>query len=250
MATATADKKLTKRQQQFKTLLESLPSTVTAKDAVESLKQILKAHSKFNESIECHIRLGIDVKKADQMVRSTVDLPEGTGKTVRVAVIAKGDKEKEALAAGAVLAGGDELIERIQKDPTVLAEFDVLVATPDMMAALAKVARVLGPKGLMPNPKAGTVTAAVGETVKALQGGKVEFRADKQGIVHVGIGKRDFSEAQILKNFSALYDAILRNKPSGAKGTYVKSVTLSSTMGPGIPVDTTKLALEIKEYLN
>lgn len=239
--------KLTKRQKHYAEVLNTLVDPVTAASAVETLKKAIEGQSKFNETIECHIRLGIDVKKADQAIRSTVVLPEGTGKTVRVAVVAKGDKVKEAEEAGAVVAGSEELIERIQKEGFM--DFDVLVATPDMMAPLAKVARVLGPKGLMPNPKAGTVTPDIAETVKALQAGKVEFRADKQGIVHVAIGKQSFNEQQLLKNFATLYDAIIRNRPSSAKGTYVKSVTLSSSMGPGIQLDTSKLTTEIREYL-
>lgn len=240
-------KKLTKRQQAYQQVLEGLVDPITAQGAVAGLAKALEG-AKFDESIECHIRLGIDVKKADQMVRSTVVLPEGTGKAVRVAVVSKGDNIQAALDAGAVVAGSDDLIERIQKED--FTDFDILVASPDAMAPLAKVARKLGPKGLMPNPKAGTVTTNIAETVKELQAGKVEFRADKQGIVHVVIGKKSFSDAQLLKNFATLYDAILRNRPSAAKGTYVKSVVLTSTMGPGIALDTGRLAQEIKEYLN
>lgn len=241
-------KKLTKRQKHFAEVVETLVDPVTAQAAVETLKKALEGHTKFDETVECHIRLGVDVKKADQAIRSTVVLPEGTGKVVRVAVVTKGDKVKEAEEAGAHVAGGDDLIERIKSEGFL--DFDVLVASPDMMAPLAKVARVLGPKGLMPNPKAGTVTPDIAETVKALQGGKVEFRADKQGIVHVSIGKQSFTEAQLLNNFSTLYDAILRNRPSAAKGTYVKSVTLTSTMGPSIRVEPSKLNIEIREYLD
>lgn len=240
--------KLSKRQKHFAETLNTLVDPVTAKIAVETLKKALDGQTKFDETVECHIRLGVDVKKADQAIRSTVVLPEGTGKTVRVAVVTKGDKVKEAEEAGAHIAGSEELIERIQKEGFM--DFDVLVATPDMMAPLAKVARVLGPKGLMPNPKAGTVTADVADTVKALQAGKVEFRADKQGIVHVAIGKQSFTEEQLMNNFATLYDAILRNRPSSAKGTYVKSVTLSSSMGPGIQMDTSKLSVEIRDYLS
>lgn len=239
-------KKLTKRQQAFQTIVEGLVDPVSAEAAVGALSEALKS-AKFDETIECHIRLGIDVKKADQMVRSTVVLPEGTGKTIRVAVVAKGDNVQAALDAGATVAGSDDLIERIQKEDFL--DFDILVASPDMMAPLAKVARKLGPKGLMPNPKAGTVTPNIAETVKELQAGKVEFRADKQGIVHVSIGKKSFSNEQLLKNFATLYDAILRNRPSAAKGAYVKSVVLTSTMGPGIALDSSRLSTEIKEYL-
>lgn len=243
---ATVEKKLTKRQQKFKTIVEELGESITLKDGVVGLQKSL-ADAKFDETIEAHIRLGIDVKQADQQVRSTVVLPEGTGKTIRVAVVAKGEKVKEAEAAGADVVGSDDLIERIQKEN--FFEFDVLIATPDMMAALAKVGRSLGPKGLMPNPKTGTVTFDLEKTIKESKAGKVEYRADKQGIVHVGIGKSKFTEAQLLKNFSVLYDAILRSRPSATKGTYVKSVTLSSTMGPGIKLDTSKLSQEIKDYI-
>ncbi len=239
--------KLTKRQKTYQDVLEGMVNPVTAQVAVEGLKKVLDQTAKFDETIECHIRLGVDVKKADQMVRSTVVLPEGTGKTVRVAVVTKGDRVKAAEDAGAIAAGGEELIDRILNDGFM--DFDVLVASPDMMPKLAKAARTLGPKGLMPNPKAGTVTTDIEETVKALQAGKVEFRADKQGIVHVSIGKKNFSEQQLLRNFATLYDAILRQRPSSAKGAYVKSVALTSTMGPGIIMDTSRLSQEIKEYL-
>ena len=174
-------------------------------------------------------------------------MPEGTGKTVRVAVIAKGEKVKEAEAAGADIVGSEELIDRIQKENFL--EFDVLIATPDIMGALAKVGRLLGPRGLMPNPKTGTVTFDITQAVKDSKAGKVEFRADKQGIVHVGIGKASFSEKQLMTNFATLYDAIIRAKPSAAKGTYVKSVTLSSTMGPGVKLDTSKLTAESRDHL-
>ena len=240
--------KLTKRQQQFKVVTDALESPITAKTAVEALKKALDGRTKFDESIECHVRLGIDVKQAEQQVRSTVVLPEGTGKTIRVAVVAKGEKVKDAEAAGADICGGEELIERIQKENFL--DFDVLIATPDIMGALAKVGRMLGPRGLMPNPKTGTVTFDVAKAVQEVKAGKVEYRADKQGIVHVSIGKSSFSETQLLSNFATLYDAILRSRPSAAKGTYVKSVTLSSSMGPGIRIEPSRLGLEIKEYLN
>ncbi len=240
--------KLTRRQQRFKEVTDTLVDPVTAQAAVNVLKKALDGNTKFDETIECHIRLGIDVKQADQQVRNTVILPEGTGKTVRVAVIAKGEKVKEAETAGADIAGGDELIERIQKENFI--DFDVLIATPDIMGALAKVARFLGPRGLMPNPKTGTVTFDIAQAVKDSKAGKVEFRADKAGIVHVAIGKSSFSETQLMTNFSTLYDAIIRNRPSAAKGTYVKSVALTSTMGPGITLDTSKLTAEAKDFLS
>lgn len=238
--------KPTKRQKKEQEILSSVTLPATAKDGVSALKKLLEV-GKFDETIETHIRLGINVKHADQQVRSTVVLPEGTGKTVRVAVIAKGEKVKEALNAGADFAGSEELVEKIDKENWF--EFDVLVATPDSMALLGKLGKALGPKGLMPNPKTGTVTPDVARAVKELKAGKVEFRADKQGIVHTPIGRKHFTEAQILNNFCTLYDAILRAKPSAAKGTYVKSVTLTSTMGPAIKLDAGRLSAEIKEYL-
>jgi len=238
--------KLTKRQKEFQKLLEGISQPATAKDGVAVLKKALKL-SKFDETIETHIRLGINVKHADQQVRSTVVLPEGTGKTVRVAVVAKGEKVKEALNAGADFSGSEELVEKMEKEGWL--DFDVLIATPDAMVLLAKMGKVLGPKGLMPNPKAGTVTFDVAQAIKDVKAGKVEFRADKQGIVHVAIGKGQFSEEQILHNFATLYDAILRAKPSAAKGTYVKSVYITSTHGPSIKLESGKLGVEIRDYL-
>ncbi len=239
--------KQTKRQKQFDELLAKLNQPAGAKDGIESLKEVLDKTAKFDETVELHIRLGINVKHADQQVRSTVVLPEGTGKTIRVAVVAKGEKIKEAQAAGADFAGAEDLVEKMEKENWL--DFDVLVATPDAMALLGKLGKVLGPKGLMPNPKTGTVTFDVAQAVKDLKAGKVEFRADKQGIVHTAIGRKNFSEQQLLTNFAALYDAILRAKPSAAKGTYVKSVYLTSTMGPSIKLDPSRLAIEIRDYL-
>lgn len=238
--------KLTKRQKQFQELLASAQAPFGAKDGLSTLKKTLEL-SKFDETVETHIRLGINVKHADQQVRSTVVLPEGTGKTVRVAVIAKGEKVKEAEAAGADFAGGEDLVEKMEKENWL--DFDILIATPDAMGLLGKLGKVLGPKGLMPNPKTGTVTFDVAQAVKDVKAGKVEFRADKQGIVHTAIGKGRFSEEQLLRNFSTLYDAILRAKPSAAKGIYVKSVYITSTMGPSIKLDAGRLTAEIREYL-
>ncbi|MBX2860363.1 MAG: 50S ribosomal protein L1 [Vampirovibrio sp.] len=246
MATKAPVKKLTKRQKHFAEVLEPLEQPALAKEGIATLKKALDSSSKFDETIECHIRLGIDVKHADQQVRSTVVLPEGTGKTVRVAVVAKGEKVKEAEQAGADIAGAEDLIEKIEKENWY--EFDVLIATPDAMAMLAKLGRTLGPKGLMPNPKTGTVTFDVGQAVKDAKAGKVEFRADKQGILHTPIGKKNFSEEQLMKNFSSLFDAVLRAKPSAAKGTYVKSLYITSTMGPSIKLDPSRVTSEIKEY--
>ena len=191
--------------------------------------------------------MGINVKHADQQVRSTVVLPEGTGKTVRVAVLAKGEKVKEARDAGADFAGSEDLVEKMDKENWL--DFDVLIATPDAMGLLGKMGKILGPKGLMPNPKTGTVTFDVAQAIKEVKAGKVEFRADKQGIVHTSIGKGRFTEDQLLKNFSTLYDAILRAKPSAAKGTYVKSVYVTSTLGPSLKLDTGRLTSEIRDSL-
>ena len=195
------------------------------------------ATTKFDETVEVHFRLGIDVRQADQMVRGSVSLPNGTGKDVRVAVFAEGDKAREAEAAGADVVGSDDLVERIQAG---FLDFDATVATPDMMAKVGRLGKILGTRGLMPNPKLGTVTADVGRVVKELKAGKVEYRADKFGICHVGIGKVSFETSQIVENYGALLDEILRAKPSSSKGRYLKSITMATTMGPGIKVDTTK----------
>jgi len=194
--------------------------------------------AKFDESVEIHFRLGIDPRKADQQVRGTVVLPHGTGKKVRVAVFAQGDKVKEAEEAGADVVGGADLAERIEKG---WMDFDVSIATPDMMSVVGKLGRILGPRGLMPNPKSGTVTFDVGKAVKDIQKGKVEYRADKYGIVHVVSGKVSFTEEQLVENYSALIDEIIRAKPTTAKGKYLKTISVSSTMGPGLRVDPTKV---------
>jgi large subunit ribosomal protein L1 len=239
--------KMTKRQKKFAETLSTLPPTIGLTDGVGVLKSLVGPAAKFNETVECHLRLGINVKHADQQVRSTVLLPEGTGKVVRVAVVARGEKVMEARAAGADVAGADDLIERIEKENFL--DFDVLIATPDAMVMLAKLGKLLGPRGLMPNPKTGTVTQDVAQAIKDAKAGKVEFRADKQGIVHVPIGRIEFDEKQILRNFSALYDAVLRAKPASAKGTYVKSAYITSTMGPSIKLDVSKLTAEMREHL-
>lgn len=228
--------KLSKRQ---KANLEGL-DLQKAYTPTEGLAIVKKtANAKFDETVEAHLRLGINVKHADQQVRSTVALPAGTGKTVRVAVIAKGEKVKEAEAAGADVVGSEELIPRIAEG---WMEFDLLIATPDIMGALGRVGKVLGPRGLMPSPKAGTVTFDVGKAVAEFKAGKVEFRADKQGIVHVPIGRASFTAEQLAQNFGALVDAINKAKPAAAKGTYIKSVYVTSTMGPGIKIDPAKLS--------
>jgi len=192
------------------------------------------AFAKFNETVEVAMRLGVDPKHADQMVRGTVVLPHGLGKTTRVAVVASGEKVKEAEQAGADIVGGDDLVQKITGG---FLDFEALVATPDMMKSLGRLGKILGPRGLMPNPKAGTVTFEVGKAVRELKAGKIEFRVDKTAIVHAPVGKISFAEAQLVENTEALLAAVQRARPSTAKGKYVKSVTLSSTMGPGVPVD-------------
>lgn len=207
-------------------------------EAVSILKKT--ANAKFDETIEAHIRLGVDGRHADQQVRGAVVLPHGTGKTVRVLVFAKGDKVAEAEAAGADFVGGDELVPRIQKEGWL--DFDVVVATPDMMGIVGRLGRILGPKGLMPNPKAGTVTMDVTKAINDIKAGKIEYRLDKSNIIHVPIGKASFTEEQLADNFHTLIGAINKAKPAAAKGQYLKSVVVSSTMGPGIKLNTVKLA--------
>jgi large subunit ribosomal protein L1 len=195
------------------------------------------APARFDESVEAHFRLGVDTRQAEQQVRGSVVLPHGTGKTVRVAVFAQGEKAREAEAAGADVVGDDELIERIQKG---FLDFDATVATPDMMSKVGRLGKILGTRGLMPNPKLGTVTMDVERVVKELKAGKVEYRADKYGIAHVAIGKKSFADESLVENYAAVLDEILRAKPASSKGRYLKSITITTTMGPGIPVDTTK----------
>ena len=208
-----------------------------ANEAISLVKK--SAVAKFDETIEAHIRLGVDGRHADQQVRGAVVLPHGTGKEVRVLVFAKGDKVAEAEAAGADFVGGDELVPRIQNDGWF--DFDVVVATPDMMGVVGRLGRVLGPKGLMPNPKAGTVTMDVTKAVKDIKAGKIEYRLDKTNIIHCPVGKASFTEEQLADNFQTLMGAIIKAKPASAKGTYLKSVTLASTMGPGVKVNAAKL---------
>jgi large subunit ribosomal protein L1 len=209
-------------------------------DAAEAISLVKKsAVAKFDETIEAHIRLGVDGRHADQQVRGAVVLPHGTGKTVRVLVFAKGDKAAEAAAAGADYVGADDLIPKIQNDNWF--EFDVVVATPDMMGVVGRLGRVLGPKGLMPNPKAGTVTMDVTKAINDIKAGKIEYRLDKTNIIHVPVGKASFTEQQLTENFQTLMGAIVKAKPSAAKGQYLKSVTIVSTMGPGVKLNTAKL---------
>jgi large subunit ribosomal protein L1 len=198
--------------------------------------------AKFDESVDIAVRLGVDPKHADQMVRGAVVLPHGTGKTVKVAVVAKGDKAKEAQEAGADFVGAEDLVEKIQKENWT--DFDSMVATPDMMGLVGRLGRVLGPKGLMPNPKVGTVTADVAKAVRELKAGRVEFRVEKAGIVHARIGKVSFGGEKLLDNARVMVETLLRLKPASAKGTYMKSVTLATTMGPGIKVDVAPLVAE------
>ena len=201
----------------------------------EGLQAVRKAaYAKFDETLELSMRLGVDPKHADQMVRGTVVLPHGTGKTKRVLVIAAGDKAKEAEAAGADFVGGAEMAKKIQEG---WIDFDAVIATPDMMREVGKLGKVLGPRGRMPNPKTGTVTFEVGNAVKEIKAGKVEFRVDKTAIIHVGVGKLSFQDGQLLENAQALMQAVLKAKPSAAKGKYVQSIYLASTMGPGVEID-------------
>ncbi len=207
-----------------------------AADAVTLVKK--NAVAKFDETIEAHIRTGCDGRHAEQQIRGAVVLPHGTGKKVRVLVFAKGDKADEARAAGADFVGAEELIPKIQNDNWF--EFDVVVATPDMMGVVGRLGRVLGPKGLMPNPKAGTVTMDVTKAVNDIKAGKIEYRLDKANIIHVPIGKASFTEDQLSDNFQAIMGAIVKAKPATVKGAYLKSIVLSSTMGPGVKVSTSK----------
>jgi len=205
-------------------------------DAVKLVKA--NATAKFDESVEIAVNLGVDPRHADQQVRGVVALPSGTGREVRVAVIAKDAKAEEAKAAGAEVVGAEDLVERIQGG---FMEFDRVIATPDMMALVGRLGKILGPRGLMPNPRVGTVTPNVGQAVKDAKGGSIEFRVEKSGIVHAGIGKASFTDEAISINVKALIDALSKAKPSGAKGVYIKRVSLSSTMGPGFKVDTSSI---------
>ena len=206
----------------------------------ESMDLAIKtSKAKFDETIEVHVRLGVDPRHADQQVRGAVVLPHGTGKTVRVLVFAKGEKAKEAEAAGADFVGAEELVDKIQKENWF--DFDVVVATPDMVGVVGRLGRVLGPKGLMPNPKSGTVTFDVAKALNDIKAGKVEYRVDKTAIVHVGIGKKSFGVEKLQDNFHTLMEAIVKAKPSAAKGQYIKSVTVASTMGPGVKINPVKV---------
>ena len=209
----------------------------TVSHPVEEAVKLVKANAtaKFDESVEIAVNLGVDPRHADQQVRGVVSLPSGTGRDVRVAVIAKDAKAAEATAAGADIVGAEDLVERIQGG---FMDFDRVIATPDMMALVGRLGKILGPRGLMPNPRVGTVTPNVGQAVKDAKGGAIEFRTEKTGIIHAGIGKASFTEDQLLTNVKALIDALNKAKPTGAKGIYIKKISLSSTMGPGFKVDT------------
>ena len=218
-----------------------LVDRATFYEPAEAISLVKKtAVAKFDETIEVHIRTGCDGRHADQQIRGAVVLPHGTGKNVRVLVFAKGDKLAEAEAAGANYVGGEELIPRIQKDGWL--DFDVVVATPDMMGVVGRLGRVLGPKGLMPNPKAGTVTMDIAKAIADIKAGKIEYRLDKTNIIHVPLGKASFTEEQLADNFQTLIDAINKAKPAAVKGQFLKSVTLTSTMGPGVKINPAKLS--------
>lgn len=210
-------------------------------EAVDLAKKI--KYSKFNETVEIHMRLGVDPKHADQMVRGTVVLPNGLGKSKKVLVIASGEKVREAEAAGADFFGGEEIVERIIKENWL--DYDAVIATPDMMRSMAKLGKVLGPRGLMPNPKTGTVTTDIKTAVDEVKAGKVEFRVDKTGVIHAPVGKIEFEKGKLVENAESLINAILRAKPAAAKGKYVKSATLCSTMGPGIAIDVSDLVAKV-----
>ena len=225
-------KKMTKNYAASAKLVEK-DKLYDAKEALEIIEKMPKA--KFDETVELHVKLGVDSKHADQQVRGTVVLPHGTGKTQRVLVFAKGDKAKEAEAAGADFVGAEELVPKIEKENWF--EYDVIVATPDMMGVIGRLGKVLGPKGLMPNPKSGTVTMDVTKAISEIKSGKVEYRLDKTNIIHVGIGKVSFGAEKLAENYQTLMDAVIKAKPAAAKGQYIRSVALATTMGPSVYVN-------------
>jgi len=229
--------KLTKKAKALATKLGDNQKLYPVADAITLLRDLQSA--KFDQTLEVALNLGVDPRHADQMVRGMVSLPAGTGKTVRVAVFAKGDKAAEALAAGADKVGAEDLMEDMQAGNV---DYDRVIATPDMMGVVGRLGKLLGPKGLMPNPKLGTVTPNVTQAVKDAKGGQIEFRVEKQGIIHAGLGKLSFSDTDLKTNFDAFVDAILKAKPAGAKGKYVRKVTLTSSMGPGLKIDTAEIA--------
>ena len=223
-----------KRGKKYQDSVKMIDKTMSydAKTALELIEKMPKA--KFDETIEAHFKLGVDSKHADQQVRGVIVLPHGTGKTQRVLVFAKGDKAKEAEAAGADFVGAEDLVPRIEKENWF--DYDVIVATPDMMGIIGRLGKVLGPKGLMPNPKSGTVTMDVAKAVSEIKAGKIEYRLDKNNIIHCPIGKLSFGADKLLENFTTLYDAIVKAKPAASKGQYIKGMSVSSTMGPGIQI--------------
>jgi len=232
-----------KQSRRYQELLKNIEpeKEYSLEDAVKLLKKT--ATAKFDETVEVSVRLGVDPRHADQAVRGTVALPHGIGKTVRVLVLCKSVKEKEANEAGADYVGFEEYLKKINEN---WFDFDVMIATPDVMGEVGKLGKILGPRGLMPNPKSGTVTLDVGKAVKEVKAGKIEFRVDKTGILHVNVGKASFSEPQLVDNIRAFMDTVVRLKPASAKGQYVRSVTVSSTMGPGIPIDRNAITVEAK----
>jgi large subunit ribosomal protein L1 len=232
-----------KRGKKFTAARAAIPvdKHYSIEDAVPLVQKVKFA--KFDETVELSLRLGVDPKHADQMVRGTVVLPHGLGRSKRVLAIAGGEKQKEAQAAGADVVGGEEMVEKIQGG---FMDFDAVVATPDMMRAVGKLGKVLGPRGLMPNPKTGTVTTDIAKAVQEIKAGKVEFRVDKTGIIHAPVGKSSFETTNLIANAHALVDSIVKAKPAAAKGKYLRSVTLSSTMGPGVRIDTTNIDVAVK----
>ena len=234
-----------KRSRRYRELREQIDRTreYPPAEAVSTVKGMQSA--KFNEAVEVHIRLGVNVRHADQQVRGTMVLPNGLGKDVSVAVFAQGDKAREAEAAGAAAVGGEDLAERVSGGWT---DFDVAIATPDMMPVVGKLGRILGPQGKMPNPKVGTVTEDVGKAVEQAKAGRVEYRTDRTGIIHMVIGKADFDDRRLLENYAALIDEIHRAKPAAAKGRYLRTVTLTTTMGPGVRVDPLRTRDIVEEF--
>ncbi|EJL26335.1 50S ribosomal protein L1 [Novosphingobium sp. AP12] len=228
--------KTTKKQKSLSEKLGDNMKLYAVGEALQALRDLKT--TKFDETVEVALNLGVDPRHADQMVRGMVSLPAGTGKEVRVAVFAKGDKAAEALAAGADKVGAEDLMEDMQAGNL---NYDRVIATPDMMGVVGRLGKLLGPKGLMPNPKLGTVTPNVTQAVKDAKGGQIEFRVEKQGIIHAGIGKMSFSDEDLKSNFTAFVDAIVKAKPAGAKGKYVRKVSMSSSMGPGLKIDTTEV---------